>query len=389
MDQRYLLAPTSQFYFCGMPLRLDASYRCDMNCSYCFSNLRCGSRFKANNLLDFNTIKKYVEGKRKGVFNEFNNVKMPIHFGGMSDPFSNAVSSNTSIDVLKYLCKNEYPVIVSTKNPKSLLQMNLTNKMKQYIVVQVSFSCINQKIANLIEPNSPTVSDRMNSIYELTKKGIRVTARIQPYIYSLSNEVFNELIPRLIECGVDHIILEHLKIPIERNSALYLNTQFKMAGIDLALYNNYGVKSGREIILPNDKKIETINKMKKICEDYHISFGAADTGFYHFSTTACCCGTDKYFPNSTWFNGNFTNIIKDSNDDYLTIDLLDKYFYPESKISMYINSHSRIGDNTFKELLKSKWNNPGSENAMDSYYGIELCNQKDKNGNCIYINNLK
>jgi len=37
VDYKYAMSVTSQFYFCGVPFRLDTSPKCLMNCAYCFA----------------------------------------------------------------------------------------------------------------------------------------------------------------------------------------------------------------------------------------------------------------------------------------------------------------------------------------------------------------
>ena len=69
----------------------------------------------------------------------------------------------------------------------------------------------------------------------------------------------------------------------------------------------------------------------------------------------------------------------------LFISELDSFEYPTSRITMYINSHTRIEDNTFKNLLINKWNKPGTANSIDSYYGIKVDKYQDDRGNYVYI----
>ena len=308
---------------------------------------------------------------------------MPLHFGGMSDPNCNKYVSNITFLSLDILANNNYPVVLSTKNPEPYI--NFDRDFSASTIIQVSFSTINYSLSKEIEPNAPSPENRIKSIKRLVEQGYKVTARIQPFFYCLKEEVLNLLIPALIEVGVDHIILEHLKLPIETNSRKVLVALCQRCGISLELYEKFGKIYGRSIVLPNEIKFENILEIRRMCEENGVTFGAGDYGFYHFSSTNCCCGIDKYFPESNWFKGNFTNVIKNVAGKQMFISELDNYDYPSSSISMYINSHSRIDNNSIKQLLVSKWNRPGTANAMDSYYGIKVDPYLDDNGNCVYF----
>ena len=385
---KYLIAPTSQFYYCGIPFRVDATSRCAYNCQYCFSKLRGGFRSNEMNFLEPEKLRnKFLNDRSPGIINELLHKKMPVHFGGMSDPNCEQHAINVTLATLDLFADNNYPVVVSTKNPEPLVyyERDLSNS----IIIQVSFSTINPHIAKNIEPYTLNPHNRIKAIELLIKKGYRVTARIQPFFYSLKKEVVEVLIPKLIEVGVDHIILEHLKLPVETNSRNRLTSLCRKCNLSLDLYDKFGVRYGRSIILPNHCKLENILIIKNLCESNGVTFGAGDYGFYHFSSTNCCCGIDKYFPDASWFKGNFTNLIKCSTSSNIFMSELEKHDFPESSISMYINSHSRIENNSIKNLLINKWNKPGTANAVDSYYGIMVDPYRDDKGNYVYLKEIQ
>ena len=384
---KYLIAPTSQFYYCGLPFRIDSTSKCTYNCQYCFAKLRGGFRSQDTCFLDSQKLSsRFCSNKISGIINELISSKMPIHFGGMSDPNCNQYVSDITFSSLNTFASNNYPVVVSTKNPEPYLYVD--RDYSSTTIIQVSFSTIDGRLANVIEPYAPSPENRIKSIEALVKLGYKVTARIQPFLYSLKEEVLGVLIPTLIDVGVDHVIFEHLKLPVESNSRNTLSSLCQKSGISLELYEKHGILYGRSILLPNEIKIDNILEAKRICEKSGVTFGAGDYGFYHFSSTDCCCGIDKYFPDSNWFKGNFTNVIKHSKGKELFISELQKYEYPKSNISMYINSHSRIENNSIKHLLVNKWNKPGTANAIDSYYGIRVDSYLDDKGNYVYLKGI-
>jgi DNA repair photolyase len=86
---------TSQFAFCGLPLRLDTYRGCGFQCSYCFARNRGGNSpgetIRPANFKQIDTIlERALNQNGKGVIAEFLRRRTPIHFGGMSDPFQPA-----------------------------------------------------------------------------------------------------------------------------------------------------------------------------------------------------------------------------------------------------------------------------------------------------------
>ena len=81
-----------------------------------------GGRRTSNLLLaDPSRIERKVERAfnvehQKDVIENFIFTKVPIHFGGMSDPFSTPEITLRSLKILQILDQIDYPVIISTKN---------------------------------------------------------------------------------------------------------------------------------------------------------------------------------------------------------------------------------------------------------------------------------
>ena len=119
---RYSLALTSQFYFCGVPFRLDTAPKCPLNCSYCFAMSRGGRRTSTSLLADPARIQRKVvrlfeaDKKNTDIIDELLLSKMPVHFGGMSDPFASSEIIKRSLQILHILDDIDYPIVISTKN---------------------------------------------------------------------------------------------------------------------------------------------------------------------------------------------------------------------------------------------------------------------------------
>lgn len=395
-DYKYALSVTSQFYFCGMPFRLDITPKCALNCLYCFAMARGGRKTSNELLLNYKSFeKKIVKNLESNQYSfdingEFLRRRQPLHFGGMSDPFSTKQTTEITLKCLKLLNKYNYPILLSTKNTSVFHQEDILEAVKNgNVVVQISFSCLDKNKAIVIEPNIPTPEERIKVIEILSNEGIHVIARIQPILTIWLKEIEQKLIPTLGESGCKHIITEFLKIPVERKASM-ISCLIKALDWDVYdAYKKFNAKLvGREWILPNEKKLELLNSLIKITHSRKMTFSCGDYGLNHIGDTRCCCGIDNIEGFQNWFKGNMSNLLHNIGNKEIFISKLDKEWYPNKSISWIINSNCRMNSNKMKDYIINKWNRPNTANSIDSYYGIDKTPNFDKYGNVVFVNNL-
>ena len=180
---QYALSITSQFYFCGIPFRLDTSPKCPLNCAYCFAMSRGGRPTSIQLRADPKTISRKLiaaEKKENGIISEMLRHKVPVHFGGISDPFANKQLTEISLQLLSVLAEAKYPVVLSTKNPSVLLEkrgLEIIQKLP-YFAIQISFSTINDTLAREIEPGASAPSTRLRSASILSSLGFFLIASL-------------------------------------------------------------------------------------------------------------------------------------------------------------------------------------------------------------------
>jgi DNA repair photolyase len=318
--------------------------------------------------------------------------KMPVHFGGMSDPFATPEISERTLKILQILNEIDLPIVLSTKNTTPLIKDSIffrISKLKN-LVVQISISLINQVYSSMLEPYVPTPKERIKAIEFLTKQGVYTIVRLQPLFANTLDETKDVLIPALGEAGAKHIILEFLKLPVETNLGR-TEEIFKVLNWDGATYYKkmHAERNGREWMLPAQIKWELLQPLINQIHNYGMTYGAGDYGLNHLGDTDCCCGIDKIEGFSNWNHNNFSNWIKNNRTNVIIFNDKIQEVMPSQGIGMYINSHSRIaGEQTLFNYLKNKWNRPGTTNAPDSYLGVQWKGDFDEKGNCVYYKNI-
>jgi DNA repair photolyase len=367
---------------------LDSYNTCSFDCPFCFTKSR-GGDYKRNlklkrlnpNFVE-NQLEKASNGIEDSVVTEFLKQKIPIHFGGISDPFSKfEEKEKITKKILKILNKFQYPVIISTRS--RLIQnpgyLSLLGE-GQYIV---QFS---------IDPNlysRPTLNffyeQLILDIQSLKEKGIKVVARLQPFLPD--REFFYvRLINDLAEIGVCHFAIEHLKLPIDNKKYIYRLNNY--AGYDIYKYyrSKNSTVSGRELVLPSQKKLQNINSILNEINHKNLSIGYADNDLMHLNIHNCCIGSLENIKQfSKKYKFTITNAITKRENGEISLKNISDEWHPRKSISRIINSKSRIeGSNiSIKDYMLKHWNN-STNLSPNNYFGVQKTNKFDCDGNLLF-----
>lgn len=299
-----MMGCTSAFLHCGNCFRLDSYKGCSFGCDYCFANNRNGGYkhdFRVGSVSRFRhrLVRSIIDNDTSNLTYEMLNHKVPLHLGGMSDPFQHCESKyKITLGFLEASRDFEYPINISTKFGNTLSDEYWECLNPLIHTFSISLIGINQEYVSKFESNTPSVKSRLEFIQTLKDKGFFVGVRIQPIID------INETI-KLVEhlnaiSNVDFITLEHIKIS-QMNRKFVDAFMPKVAEVaPFVLVNNeYQVRS--------DVKKKNIELLKSISR---IPIGVGDDDLHHLSDTDNCCGLDlmpKAFENWHKYNTMYLN----------------------------------------------------------------------------------
>ena len=302
----------NQLYFCGVPFRMDSYNGCEHGCTYCFvrsAELTSHSRKNRNGIAHGGNIMvpetKDVQRvlvnaldtneKRADINIEWLRHRMPIHWGGMSDPFQPCERKfGVSKQWMKYLNWYEYPVVFSTKATlmafdKEYLQLLREGKY----AAQVSLITDDADFIRQLEPGAPSPEDRMKALAIMADAGIWTAVRMQPIIPdSVVEWKMPEFVEKMAKIGVKHIVAEGYKVPVR--NPVGMETIWKLAPqakfeYDYSDTNNEGF----ERLLPARRKWKYYKLLLEVCHANGMTLGAADNDMRDLGDTVCCCGTDN------------------------------------------------------------------------------------------------
>lgn len=373
----------SIFYFCSLPLRLDSYKGCTFNCLYCFSQnlnnrrydffqtkLKIGDPKRLERVFKSSTTKS----KNLGVIKSCIQQKIPIHLGSVSDPFQHAEEKyKVTFEYLKILSKFNYPTVISTKGTLISEPEYLHLIRDSPTIVQNSFSTLSDELASRIESGAPSPTERLKSLEKLANSGIWTSIRLQPFLFPFTKPK-DISFRSFANAGVKHIVLEHLRIPTN-SSKLSRNRFFGKLGMNMIdEFRKLGVRISRiNFELASEQKLENIVEIKKLVNNYGMTFGSADNDFHHISDMPCCCGLPNQKEFQNYYKGNIGYSVYDSiNSGKVEFGNIEKEWQPSGSISEYLNSDCRKkGIKTVKEFLNLKVENPASSNSPMSFAGIK------------------
>lgn len=333
---------TSQFRFCGNAFRIDTYRGCDFGCKYCFANNRNGSNFegKINNQIGDITVienwfKKINDGKNYDSINvELLRKKVPLHLGGMADPFqSREFEYEVTYKLLQLSKKYNYPMVISTKQcelPEKYFDF-LDPKIHAFQISLIYFDC--EKTAKL-ETNTPTPQQRINFIKLLKSKGFWVSVRIQPLVnLEQAEKILNECANYIDYCTIEHLKLPKMNDKVWKQILDCLDNEYKL--------NLRATPDKPEFEVNNFIKLKNVNYLKGKFKN--VKFGCGDNDIHEYSDSLNCCGVDT-MPES------FNNWLK-YNSMYLKMTNDKTQWYPQKNCASCLNSASRKNGFNFKNYV--------------------------------------
>ncbi len=140
-------------------------------------------------------------------------MKIPIRFGIRFEDFLPIEGrKKISLDCLQYLAEVEYPVMINTKSDligrEDYVRALTDNKAGSAVHMTIISS--DNDILKKLEPGAPSFQKRIQAIKNLTDAGIRVVARIEPFMPFITDqkERVDEWIERVIEAGSRNVTLD-------------------------------------------------------------------------------------------------------------------------------------------------------------------------------------
>lgn len=318
----------SQVVLCDVPVRFDTYKGCSHDCKYCFVQ-------RKKNLKDIEkgetakALRNFVSGQRAQVVN-WCDWNIPLHWGGMSDPFQPAEKINKlSYECLKVFAETQYPFIVSTKGKLIVDNEYLKLLRKCNCVVQISMVCSQY---DKLELGAPTYEERLEMVKILSKNVKRVNIRIQPYMTQVFKDV-KENMKKLAEAGAHGVIVEGMKFA-KRKKGL--------------------IKVGADFTYDKDILKTHFEQLKGEAHKYGLKFYVGENRLRTMGDEMCCCGIEDL----PGFKGNSYNLCHIlNNKSYEITEAMKKPDTANCFTSLYQSTlgHQSVQGKSFEDFMKEEY----------------------------------
>ena len=153
---------------------------CQHGCSYCYARFMkrvTGHREPWGEFVDVkinapDLLRKEITKKKRG----------KVWVSGVCDPYQPLEAKYTlTRQCLEILVQNKWPVIIQTRSPLVLRDMDIIQDARDF-EVGFSVTTADDSIRKLFEPHAPPIDDRIQALEVLHDAGIRTYAMIAPML---------------------------------------------------------------------------------------------------------------------------------------------------------------------------------------------------------------
>lgn len=363
---------------CPMPLNMDIydGLYCPYSCKYCFSNAFRASLYtaffdnsKAVGIRNCNPdiYKKRMDRLLRSRGREVNDnrpvnkavsLNIPLRFGIQFEDFLPLeVKRGVALQMLKYLADVGYPVMLNTKSDvvgrDEYAEALASNSGKA--AVHMTLISSNNRILKMLEPGAPPYERRLNAMKNLALAGVRVVARIEPFMWLLNDdpEDVQQYMSDLKSAGIRYLTFDNYSYsPTARNSGIL--SDFHNAGIDFERIftavsevqpiGSFLLGKFMDLFKKEGFDVSTFDMGNVPTNDQHVCCSVSDffteSGFNYGSTVEACryivsrkgsVVSWKDFESEVEKNGGFLSLpLKSAVHHLWNMDLLSKNAYGHS-----------------------------------------------------------
>jgi DNA repair photolyase len=157
-----------------------------------------------------------------------------VWVSGVCDPYQPLEGRyKLSRNCLEILAENDWPVIIQTRSPLVLRDMDILKEARDF-EVGLTVTTADDEIRKLFEPNAPPIRERLRTLDELHRAGIKTYAMIAPILPGA------EVLATSLEGKVDYILVDRMNYD-------YGSWVYAKYGLEDKLSDEFFHRTGREI----------------------------------------------------------------------------------------------------------------------------------------------
>lgn len=137
-----------------------------------------------------------------------------VALSNSSDPYTPPEATlGLTRKVLQILLERGYKVIITTKSPLVLRDLDIFTRNRGRVVVQITITTLREDLAAVLEPRAPRPAGRLEAVRRLASVGIPVSVRLDPLIPYINDDIDNieEVVSAAAAAGAVHLVASTYK----------------------------------------------------------------------------------------------------------------------------------------------------------------------------------
>lgn len=211
------VTPGIKIWSNGIPIKADTYRSCSLSCGYCFARSLTGGMYQHAGVkynarlarhmpLSFEAMhfKRALEGAPGWMYWAIRN-RYLVELGTMAEVFQpEDKQMRISWSFLELTGAYGIPLFINSKGPLLISDESYYRKLADYpapVIMSLTMIGLDDKRVKKLEPNAPTISERLDLITKLRKDGIPTVVYLAPFIVGISDTEIKEFTAALIEAG--------------------------------------------------------------------------------------------------------------------------------------------------------------------------------------------
>ena len=353
---------------CPMPFNMDIfdGLKCPYGCKYCFADSFRASLYTAffdnsksmgirhcNPTYYKKNLDKLLSYRGKDPHSINNDIckaiamEIPMRMGIRFEDFIGLeAKKGVSLEMLRYLKENNYPVMINTKSalPGEDKYLEALSENKAGAAIHFTMLTSDDKMNKMMEPGAPSFKKRIKAAKNLSDAGVRVVARIEPYLIFVNDtpEMLEEYIEEIQNAGIKNITFDTYSYSANNPG---IRNSFRQMGIDF----------DRLFILGCDSQALgsiLLDKFMDVFRDEGFSCSTFEQGCAPTNDQTICCEVGD------WFDGGFNWGCTVSAARYI----VSKKGKPVTwkNFESFVNNKGGFLSTKLKEEVKRLWNLEGN-----------------------------
>ncbi|MEM0276844.1 radical SAM protein [Pyrobaculum sp.] len=191
---------------CPFKYGLNPYTGCGHRCLYCYITSYIPNAFSPRPKEDLiDKVRRDLEKIPRGAV---------VSLSNSSDPYTPPEAQlGLTRRVLQMLLERGYKVLIVTKSPLVLRDLDILQRHLGRVAVQITITTLREDLAAVLEPGAPRPVGRLEAVRRLSEAGIPVTVRLDPIIPLLNDdgEKIEEVVSKAAEAGARHLVASTYK----------------------------------------------------------------------------------------------------------------------------------------------------------------------------------